>query len=82
MRIVQAIILHFFLFSVIQETSAVIGGMAGVMTLLIIIVIILGTLLFRIKKGSIYTPFHVTYKDTLFLSFRSYVINVAYCSDS
>jgi hypothetical protein len=61
---------------------AVIGGMAGVMTVLVIIVIILGTLLFRIMKGSIYTPFNVTPKDTLFLIFRSHVINLEYCSDS
>jgi hypothetical protein len=61
---------------------AVFGGMAGVMTVLIIIVIILGTLLFRIKKGSMYTPFNVTYKDTLFLNFRSHVRNLEYCSDS
>jgi hypothetical protein len=56
---------------------AVIGGMAGVMTILIIIVIILGTM-----KGSIYTPFNVTLKDILFLSFRSHVRNLEYCSDS
>ena len=69
-----------------QETSssglyAVIGGMAGVIAILLTIVIILGTLLFRRKKGSIYTPFNMTHKDTLFLNFMSHVINVAYCCD-
>jgi hypothetical protein len=56
--------------------------MAGVMTVLIIIVIILGTLHFRKMKGNICTPFNVTHKDTLFLNFRSHMIHSEYCSDS
>jgi hypothetical protein len=83
-RIVQVIILFFlFIFSnsrdILKWTVHCYWRNGWLIAILLIIVIILGILPFRRKKGSIYTPFNMTHKDTLFLNFMSHVINVAYC---